>query len=369
MILKTAGWLVKSGTLIVAAVTAIAAWASLFNPQPFWPVSLLGLSLPFLFIINLFFVFWWAMARSKMVLIPVAALLLTLVRLPLIYQSGNEQQIEEETTPKVKVLSFNVRLFDWYNWSKNKETRRTILEFLENQSADIYCFQEFFTSDRPGFNNFASVQTFSKIRHAHTEYPIRLYGTDYHGMATFSRHPIVGKGKVDIETGSKSTNMCLFTDIKIGQDTIRIYNFHLQSVRLDVPDYKFIEELGQNPEEADKVSRTRNILRRLKNGNIKRARQAELIAQHIKTSPYPVIVCGDMNDTPLSYTYSLASEGLNDAFRESGSGFGFTYAGPIPGLRIDYIFHSPEMNSSGFTTWYHKFSDHYPISTEIFLKK
>lgn len=369
MILRTAGWLVKAVTVMVATATAAAAWASLFDPQPFWPVSLLGLSLPFLFIFNLFFVGWWAIARSKTVVIPLTAMLLTLIRLPLIYQSGNEPEATRNDTSKVKVLSFNVRLFDWYNWTKNKETRRTILGFLEEQKADIYCFQEFFTSDRPGFDNFSSIQTFSKIRYAHTEYPIKLYGTDYHGMATFSRHPIVGKGKVDIETGSKSTNMCLYTDIKIGKDTIRVYNFHLQSVRLDVPDYKFIEDLGQNPEEADKMSRTRNILRRIKNGNIRRARQAELISDHIDSSPYPVIVCGDMNDTPLSYTYRLASEGLNDAFRESGKGFGFTYAGPIPGLRIDYIFHSPELASSGFTTWYRKFSDHYPVSADIFLKK
>lgn len=359
----------KALTVSVAMATAASAWSSLFNPDPFWPVSLLGLLLPFLFIINLFFMIWWLLARSRFSLIPVAALVLTLFRLPLIYQSEQEQPVVIENTQKVKVLSFNARLFDWYNWTKNKQTRRTIMEFLEEQEADIYCFQEFFTSDRPGFDNFSSIKTFSRIRYAHYEYPIKLYRTDYHGMATFTRFPIIEQGKVDIGTGNRSTNMCLFTDVLIGNDTVRIYNFHLQSVRLDVPDYKFIEELGQNPEEADKMSRTRNILRRLKNGNIKRARQAELISEHIRQSPHPVIVCGDMNDTPLSYTYRIVADGLQDAFRQTGSGFGFTYAGPIPGLRIDYILHSPELASSGFTTWYRKFSDHYPVSTDIYLKK
>ncbi|MBK6641784.1 MAG: hypothetical protein IPG39_11360 [Bacteroidetes bacterium] len=92
-----------------------------------------------------------------------------------------------------------------------------------------------------------------------------------------------------------------------------------------------------NEQDEETVARTRNILKRLKKAFIKRAAQADMISKHIGTSPYPVIVCGDFNDTSLSYTYKTISAGLLDAFRESGSGMGSTYTGPIPGLRIDYI--------------------------------
>ncbi|MBK6345563.1 MAG: endonuclease/exonuclease/phosphatase family protein [Bacteroidales bacterium] len=131
-------------------------------------------------------------------------------------------------------------------------------------------------------------------------------------------------------------------------------------------DYLFVSELTNQAEDQVLFSEnSKKILRKFKQAFISRASEAREVAEQIKQSPFPVIVCGDFNDTPSSYTYKKMSEGLSDAFKESGRGFGQTYAGRFPSFRIDYILHDPEMQSSGFRRTRVPLSDHYPVSTYI----
>ena len=237
----------------------------------------------------------------------------------------------------------------------------------------VLCLQEFYSSDRKGANenNARIISEFMNYKYSHIEYPMTIYGTDHYGIATYSKFPIVNKGVLYFD--KKTANICIFTDIRIDTDTVRIYNCHLQSVRFQEKDYKFLESISNNEEDEtsgeEAAVRTRTILGRLKRAFIKRAQQADLIATHMASSPYPIIVCGDFNDTPTSYTYKTISEGLNDAFRVSGSGFSTTYAGPIPGLRIDYILHSDAIASYNYKSGKEKLSDHFPVSATLLIKK
>jgi endonuclease/exonuclease/phosphatase family metal-dependent hydrolase len=135
----------------------------------------------------------------------------------------------------------------------------------------------------------------------------------------------------------------------------------LQSIRFGQEDYKFINQIGYNIEEEN-TNGIKKILSRLKIAFTKRASQAESVAASIRNSNHPVVLCGDFNDTPSSYSYKTISENLCDAFRESGSGLGTTYAGPFPAFRIDFILHSPQIKSFEYTTISQKLSDHFPIS-------
>lgn len=109
------------------------------------------------------------------------------------------------------------------------------------------------------------------------------------------------------------------------------------------------------------------IISRLNNAYIKRSKQVEIILSKIEQSPYPVLVCGDFNDTPVSYTYRKMTKELWDAFVESGNGTGSTYIGMFPFLRIDYILHSKELNAYQFETHSEELSDHHAISCIIEL--
>ncbi len=252
-------------------------------------------------------------------------------------------------------------LFDLYNWSKNAQTRNIILTNLAEENPDILCLQEFYTSEEKGdFNNIDTVTHLLNTKNSHVEYTITLRGNDHWGIATFTKYPIIKKGKIEFNT--RSNNLCIYTDVLINTDTVRIYNMHLQSISFTKADYKFMDQIQSDTTDTkDEVEKSKSILRRLKRAFVKRATQSEIIATHIETCPYKVIVCGDFNDTPASYVYNTIRGDLKDAFIESGSGFEQTYAGKFPRFRIDYILHSKEFNSKNYHHITETQTDHYPV--------
>lgn len=276
----------------------------------------------------------------------------------------------ENTKGEIKILSYNVRNFDLYNWSHNKETRNKIFSLLKKEDADIICLQEFFQGDSGYFETIDSVMASTGAIDHHIKYTLSKRKKDHWGIATFSKYPIIFMGKVPFKY--KSNNICVFSDLKIRNDTVRVYNMHLQSISFGASDYKFIEALKENNDtlDVDDIGiASKNILRRIKRAFIKRTTQAEKILAHINSCKYPVIICGDFNDTPFSYTYHLFSEKYQDAFMESGFGIGNTYIGSMPSYRIDYIFHSTHFLSSNFEVIQEELSDHYPVKCKLEIKK
>lgn len=369
-----AGKLIRFFTVLIALLTLCSAFGASVNPSKFWFFAFTSLGFPILFVLNFLLLAIWILRRRKFALIPLIVFLLTVSKIPTMVQwnlFNDKPDFVEGQSAEINVMSFNVRLFDLYNWSNSNSTRAKIFNLIESEDPAILCLQEFYTSERKNQHNLKNVKETVNYKYYHTEYPINLYGTDHYGIATFSKFPILKKGVLYFD--KTTANICIFTDINILTDTIRVYNCHLQSVRFGEKDYKFIESIGNDKEDEssgeEAAIRTKTILSRLKNAFVKRSGQVDMIAEHIRQSPHPVVICGDFNDTPISYTYHTISQGLKDAFQESGNGIGTTYAGHIPGLRIDYILHSPELYSYDYFTDKQKLSDHYAIGARLILKK
>jgi endonuclease/exonuclease/phosphatase family metal-dependent hydrolase len=152
-------------------------------------------------------------------------------------------------------------------------------------------------------------------------------------------------------------------DLLIGRDTVRLFNLHLESVRLRHEDYSFISGFDLQFEKDEKIQENSlRIIKKLKTAFTRRAGQVSYLSEAIKDSPYPVILCGDFNDTPNSYTYQQLTDKLVDSFKESGTGFGNTYIGKLPSFRIDYILHDDYFISSDYQRKTISLSDHYPVS-------
>ena len=336
------------------------------NPKNFWLFAFFGLAYPYLLLANIVFLIWWIIRWKKLYWLSLLCILIGWPNMKHFFHLSFDHDTSERKD-EIKILSYNIRLFDLYNWTHQKNTRNKIFSFLEDESADILCLQEFFQSDNGPFKMLDTLSNITKSKDHHVEYTLTRR-KDHWGMATFSKYPIINKGKITFKT--TSNNICIFSDLKIGNDTVRVYNVHFQSISFGNADYKFMDVLKEKNDTLDAEDieiASKNILRRLKRAFVKRAGQTDKVLEHIGSCSYPVIVCGDFNDTPFSYTYHSFNEKLQDAFMENGSGIGSTYLGSFPSYRIDYIFHSDNFMASGFDIAPTELSDHYPLISRLKL--
>jgi endonuclease/exonuclease/phosphatase family metal-dependent hydrolase len=356
-------------TISVCLLQVLCYVTPYVSPADFWPIAFLGLAYPYIFIVCVLNAIYWAIQWSKYFIIPFSVLLGGIYQIGAFFQLNITEPLKDNKSVArdsslIKVMTYNVRVFDLYNWSHNKETRNEIFSLLEEENPDVLCLQEFYNDKEKKFKTHDTLITFLDANKSHIEYTKTLYGTHQWGIATYSKYPIVNKGV--IKFGEKANNICIYTDLIISGDTVRVYNTHMQSVHFGYKDYKFIEDVRNN-RETDELEGGKRILSRLKIAYEKRGEQAEWINKSITSCRYPLIVCGDFNDTPLSYSVKTVSSNLKDAYRESGNGFGRTYLGRFAPYRIDYIFHSPQLNTENYQVLPDELSDHYPVTALIRL--
>jgi endonuclease/exonuclease/phosphatase family metal-dependent hydrolase len=333
-------------------------------PSSFGYFALFGLAYPFILLCNILFIFYWLIKNRRNALFSLITILIGVNHFTHFFQISLQKE-KDVTANNIKVLSYNVRLFDLYNAKESKVNRDRIFELLVREKADIICFQEFFHSEKKGY--FPTKDTLVKFlpnKYIHERYTHALNGQQYFGVALFSKYPIIKRGHVPF--ASDANNFCIYADIVKGNDTVRVYNAHLQSIRFRPEDYALVDG-NKNREEIDKGSK--RIARRLKDAFVKREEQVQRIAESVGTCPHEVILCGDFNDTPVSYTYQTLTEILSDSFIECGNGIGHTYIGVFPSFRIDYIMHSNGLRALNYETHSEKLSDHHAISSTLFWKK
>ncbi|MEO0311348.1 MAG: hypothetical protein RIQ89_1005 [Bacteroidota bacterium] len=353
--------LILALNLVAAGGLLLSYCASYISPGSWWILSFFGLAFGTLLSANMVFIVWWILSKKKFALISIITIVIGLNRATGIYQLGNsEVNIDQNTT--YKIMSWNVRNFDLYNWLHSHQSKSKIFNFLQKENAAIVCFQEYFTSERPELhmNNRDSLKNILNTGYSHISYQSTVRQADHFGLAIYSKFPIVNKGEISFEQ-KHGVHSFQFADLKINSDTVRLFNIHLESIRFKREDYKFIENIGSEVAQNE-VGGVLKIFKRLKKAFIIRSQQIDEIAESIATSPFKVIVCGDFNDTPTSYTYHQIADGLKDGFREAGSGWGKTYIGAFPSFRIDYLLFSRNINLYNFKTNKVVLSDHYPIS-------
>jgi len=322
------------------------------SPENFALPAFFGLAYPYLLLVNIIFILVWAVLLRYEALISVLVIALGFTHLLNYIKIGKTPGSKEGT---FKVLSYNLRLFN--NFEKkgtNSETK--ILTFLKGQQPDILCLQEFFMIGNPAEKDQLVKTALGAGYYSHMK--VYRSGKDrYNGIVTYSKFPIVRKGEI-IHPGSSS--LSIFTDVIIENDTFRIFNNHLQPFRLKGLERSFFEEMTTNGSD-ETLDEIKSLSLSLKKGFVLRALQARAVKAQVNLSPYPVIVAGDINDTPVSYSYSKIRKGLNDSFVSSGYGAGFTYKGNYPSNRIDYILYDNALESRYFEILKVRFSDHYPV--------
>ncbi|QHL87690.1 endonuclease/exonuclease/phosphatase [Nibribacter ruber] len=334
-------------------------------PHVFWPAGFIAMSLPGALLFNFVMGLLWLWKKPLWALLPLGLIVLFWSQHTRYFtlNTPDAQPLPEQQ--RVTVLSYNVRVFNVYKHlhAADPGLPEKEMQWVASHPADILCLQEFYYDKKhKQYNSKKRIGTSQGREMFLGKALTNRIGAEF-GLAIFSRFPIVNKGHVEFDRPTK--NQVIFVDVKLpNKDTLRVYNMHLESMSIEEKEVEAAVE-----SEAAFKTKGRGIARRLKGGFIARSHQVQRLIEHLQESPYPVLICGDLNDVPSSYTYQQLRRHLDNAFEAGGSGFGFTYNGKLP-LRIDNQFFSPSMQLLRFDVLEHiPYSDHFPLESTYVMEK
>lgn len=332
---------------VVLVFTTLIAYLLPFLAPKWFPVlSVLTLFLPLFLVFNLLFFLYWFIQFKKYIFVSGIALLLGITFINKFYNLN--QTVLPESESDFTIMSYNVRLFNKFNWYSKANIPKEIAKLVDEKHPDILCIQEYTDLEQTRFSEYKFKQVFKEGKNIIV------------GNAIFSKYKIIEKGKI---TFPESNNNVVYADIIKEKDTLRVYSMHLQSIKISTDiDDEDIQQMDEN--------KTRVILRRISKAFKKQQIQAELIKQHYQECKYKKIICGDMNNSAFSYVYRTIKGSMEDAFESNGSGFGKTYNFKYYPARIDYILVDKKMQVKEFETlndFYN--SDHFPLLARINCSK
>ncbi|MBD8348696.1 endonuclease/exonuclease/phosphatase family protein [Dysgonomonas sp. HGC4] len=325
----------------------------------------LGLAFPFILMVNLLLlVFWCIISKWKIALFNVIVLAICYSPITTYFPIN----IFSGTPPEgsIKILSYNVRGFNW-ELNKKWSADMPMVQYLKSVDADIICMQEYVVSTSDKHASTRNLQKVLKVYPYYSVIPLRPSNGRYeYGLACFSKYPI--KSILSIPIVSSDNGVALYK-IEVNGKIITVINNHLESNRLTSADKKLYKDFlrARDSHKLDEV--TQSLENKLGSAFRKRAPQVNMVARYVEEQTTDaIIVCGDFNDSPISYSYKTIKKDLLDSYAETGFGPGITYHENYFWFRIDFIMHSRNLKAYKCTVDKVKFSDHYPIWTYLHFK-
>jgi endonuclease/exonuclease/phosphatase family metal-dependent hydrolase len=355
------GWLIGIACVGMLILCYLAYW---IPPHISKVLPLIGLSYPFVWPVVLVLACIAAVMKSRVAWVLIFIFLIGLPHFFSYYQfSGGNVASDDKGMGDIKLMSWNVNLLGFNGVNKlvnlsSSAIRDSIISVVDREKPDVLAFQEFLQTSE--LNHIALIKEKTGLNFHHVKFSHSIKRGRKTGLVIFSRYPIIQGGQVMFS--GTTLNGCIYVDLAMDRDTIRVYNTHLQSIRFNSEDYEYLNE------ETEELKGAERIVKRLSRAFQRREGQVHAIRMHMKTCPYPIIVMGDFNDPPMSYTYRKMTEEMTDHFREKGMWMSSTYAGKFPNFRIDYILSSEEYGKVlSYETLPVELIDHRPIVSTLQL--
>ena len=313
-----------------------------------WLFPILGLLAPATYVgVVMLMLYWilrwrWGWAAPMMLLAAVGLCYLGLFLKPDL-RKPPERDLPRGT---ISILTYNTRLFYGPDGSSSRDS---LMEWVRQCRADIVCLQEVSPASGEMRERIDSVMA------GYASVPPDGSTSN----VIYTRFRVLDWGS--LAEGVKGAS---WADLLIGYDTVRVFNTHLRSTKITSDDDAFLSRRNFMADTA-REEKMRSIVRRFRDNSIARAEQADTVARIIACTPCRHMVCGDFNDTPMSYVYRLMSRGLRDAFREAGRGYSYTYRGFSNALRIDYVLVPEGYEVLSYEVPRIDYSDHYPVLVRI----
>lgn len=332
-------------------------------------MGIVGLCAPILFIINCVFILFWLAAKKIIFTIPsIVAIVITWQNISVLFACNFFAQNKfDKHKNSFTIMSYNVRLLDLYHWNKDKNTREEIIKFIQQQSPDILCLQEFYTSSDSSLDNIYAIMKAGNYTNYTSNFSTNNKRGKW-GSIVFSRYPLLNNLTPLLSAQSKNTyQSCM---VYMPNDTVMIYNVHFKSVKLDTKETQLLSDKNIPSIADSNLERTKSIYSKLITGFTYRGNESDVVHSDIAQSKYPTIVCGDLNDLPSSYVYFNVRGNLNDVFLDKGVGLGGTHHSISKALRIDYIFYSKQnFTLDAYKKFEVPFSDHFPLLAQFSTTK
>ncbi|WP_343700392.1 endonuclease/exonuclease/phosphatase family protein [Chitinophaga sp.] len=346
---------------VFLAITLLFSFFLTFtDPAVFWPAGFAGLPFIFLWPACFLFIPLWIFYRRRYWLIPVPALLLTLPGSGASWGFHATGGARAPGPASFTVMTFNCSSMGLLHYKTDPVKCQRIYEELKKASPDVLCMQEFFTnSGTRAPNHLDSIRLKLKYDHYYFVNHYTNWQNWHYGTIIFSRFPLIDTTAIDLQNISPEEKM-IAARLLVHGDTVRLLSAHLASQNLQKNEYTVVT--------APK-GQARGVMKKMKAAFGLRSMQAQLIRREIAATQEPLIVLGDFNDVPVSYTYKTIRSGLQDAFLAQGSGLGRTFSAVAPHLRIDYILAGQQFTVEDFFIYRRKGFEHFPVMARLSLKR
>ena len=351
--------LIAGANIATILLMLLAGYSDRLNPEQHPILSVLGMTFPVFLLVNLLFLFLWLTIKWKKAWIPIAGFAAAYVPITLFMPVNMRQEVPEGA---IKLISYNVCTYGGnYKYENGFDT---VFGYLERQKADIVCLQE----DVDSWRRYVFIK-YAKIYPYNDTTMLQNNAFTYNCVGIHTRFPIIRKERIWYPS---NTNGSVAYYLNTGKDTLLVINNHLEGTHLSESERSNYKRMLRGKMERDTAkAESMFLIEKLGNNNAKRAMQAEIVHRYIEEHrQYPTIVCGDFNDTPISYTRRTIAQGLTDCFQTTGKGLGLSYNQKGFYFRIDHILCSPDLQPYNCEIDDDMdASDHYPILCHIKMRE
>ena len=343
--------MLAGANIATVVVMCLVGYSDRVNPADHPLLSTVGMTFPFFLLANLLFLFFWLTFKWRMAWIPIAGFFLSYVPISIYMPIHPAQDVPDGA---IKLLSYNVCAYGGnYKYDNGFEVVR---DYLFSEAPDIVCLQEDVDSwRRYVFKDYG--QTF-----AYNDTLVLCKNSEsFNALGIHTRFPIVRRERIPY---ASQANGSVAWWLKVGGDTLVVVNNHFESCHLNSADRRQYRQILKGEMGRDSVpAESRLLLIKLAEANARRSAQIEAVRRYAEAhSRYPVIVCGDFNDNPISYSRHAMAGTLTDCFVATGKGIGLSFNQKAFSFRIDHVFCSDKLTPYNCTVDRKiDTSDHYPV--------
>lgn len=337
-------------TLLILGLSIYAFFAGKIDPADNIYAAYIAFLKPVFCIINALLLLFWLIRYRIWVVLPLVGLAANYDYLSSMYQLYNGTRYANETT--LSVMTYNVRSF---GGEITGYSAKEFLEIIKEKSIDVICFQEYAAN-----GDF----TESDLYNLYSSYFPYAFIPENQSNAIYSRYPIKQSQSISFQ---ETNNNAIWTDIEVDGATIRIINVHMQTTSFDRMRGKLSRARVNMGHESQEAIVSSYFSQGITENLLKRASQAKIVEELVNATNHPIVLCGDLNDSPGTYTYETLKGNLEDGFKTAGVGYASTYRQLHNLLRIDYLFHSRDLMGIRYETIPFEMSDHNPVYLMVSL--